>query len=66
MLRIREEEERKLRMGAVGADGRQVHDDGVDGGKKVEATVRLVTVDWVPPEMEVLLNGRLANGCEAR
>ena len=55
-----------MRMGAVGADGRQVHDDGVDGGKKVEATVRLVTVDWVPPEMEVLLNGRLANGCEAR
>ena len=61
-----EVDRRKLTRGAAGAGGEQVPDDGVDGGKKVEATVRLVTVGWAPPETEALLNGRLANGCEAR
>ena len=62
MLRIRGEEERKLRKGAVGADGRRAHGDEVDGGKKVEAQVRLETVGWAPQETEVLLNGRPAKG----
>lgn len=51
-----------MTRGAAEAGGRQVHDDGADEGKKVEAPVLLVTVGWVPPEMEVQLNGRLGNG----